>query len=83
MVNLGALYAVGKGVKRDNRLAYAWLKAALSFGVPAEQHDATVYLLGTTAARLGPNQLARAEGLARKISVAIANRPGTRAGREV
>jgi len=27
-------------------LGYAWLIAALAFGVPAEEHDATVYTLG-------------------------------------
>src|SRR5207253_4964018 len=74
MVNLGALYAAGKGVKQDNTLAYAWLIAALAVGVPAEQHDATVYTLGMAAARLGPNQLSRAQGLARKIAVTIASR---------
>ncbi len=74
MVNLGAVYASGRGVKHDNALAYAWLSAALAFGVPAEAHDATVYTLGMTAARLGPNQLSRAEGLARKIAVTIASR---------
>jgi TPR repeat protein len=74
MVNLGALYATGKGVKHDNALAYAWLAAALAFGVRAQEHDATVYTLGMAAGRLGPNQLARAEGLARKIAATIVNR---------
>jgi len=74
MVNLGALYAAGRGVKRDNTLAYAWLIAALAVGVPAEEHDVTVYTLGMTAARLGPNQLSRAQGLARKIAVTVASR---------
>ncbi len=74
MINLGTLYAAGKGVKHDNALAYAWLIAALAFGVTAEEHDAAVYTLGMTAARLGPNQLSRAQGLARKIAVTIASR---------
>jgi TPR repeat protein len=74
MVNLGTLYVAGRGVKHDNRQAYAWLSVALLFGVPAEEHDATVYILGMIAARLGPNQLARAEGLARKIAGTIVNR---------
>jgi TPR repeat protein len=74
MVNLGTLYAAGRGAKHDKRLAYAWLRAALSFGVSAEEHDATIYILGLTAARLGPNQLARAQALARNITVAIVNR---------
>jgi hypothetical protein len=74
MVNLGTLYAAGRGVKHDNALAYAWLIAALAFGVPAEERDATVYTLGMTAARLGPNQLVRAQEQARKIAVTVANR---------
>jgi len=76
MVNLGALYSAGRDLKHDNRLAYAWLSAALAFGVPAEQHDATVYTLGLTAARLGPKQLVRAEGLAREIVATIVNCEG-------
>ncbi|HWZ70011.1 MAG TPA: tetratricopeptide repeat protein [Casimicrobiaceae bacterium] len=74
MINLGALYAAGKGVKQDNALAYAWLISALALGVSADEHDATVYTLGMTAARLGPNQLSRAQGLARKIAATIINR---------
>jgi len=74
MINLGALYAAGRGVKQDNALAYAWLISALAFGVSADEHDATVYTLGMTAARLGPNQLSRAQGLARKIASTIVNR---------
>jgi hypothetical protein len=61
-------------MKPDNGLAYAWLSAALAFGVPAEQRDATVYTLGMTAARLDRKQLARAEGLARKIVATIVSR---------
>jgi TPR repeat protein len=74
MVNLGTLYAIGKGVKHDNRLAYAWLVTALAFGVRAEEHDAAVFTLGMTAAQLGPTELARAEGVARKIAEGIARR---------
>jgi TPR repeat protein len=74
MINLGTLYAAGKGVKQDNALAYAWLITALAFGVPAEERDATVYRLGMTVARLGPNQLARAQEQARKIAVTIVTR---------
>jgi TPR repeat protein len=74
MVNLGTLYAVGRGMKHDNRVAYAWLITALAFGVPAETHDATVYTLGMTVARLGPNELVRAEGFARTIAATIVNR---------
>ncbi len=72
MVNLGSLYAAGSGV--DNRLAYAWVRAALLLGVAAEERDATVYILGMVVARLGPNELARAEELARNIVVTIVSR---------
>ena len=74
MVNLGVLHADGTGVKHDNTQAYAWLSAALAFGVSAELHDATVYKLGMTAARLGPDQLSRAQEQGRKIAAAIAGR---------
>ena len=74
MVNLGTLYALARGVKRDNAVAYAWLSTALAVGVPAEVHDSTVYTLGMTAARLSPNQLSRAQEQARKIAVTIASR---------
>jgi len=39
-----------------------------------DEHDSTVYTLGMTAARLGPNQLSRAKGLAHKIAVTIVTR---------
>jgi len=39
--------------------------------VSAEERDAAVYVLGMAAARLDPNQRARAEGLAREIAVSI------------
>jgi TPR repeat protein len=74
MINLGTLYSAGRGVKQDNALAYAWLITALAFGVSGNEHDATVYTLGMTVARLGPNQLSRAKGLAHKIAVTIVNR---------
>jgi TPR repeat protein len=74
MANLGTLYTV----KHDYRLAFAWLSTALSIGVSAEEHDATIYLLGMNAGRLAPSQRARAERLARKISGTIVSRPGTR-----
>jgi TPR repeat protein len=77
MINLGTLYAAGKGVKQDNALAYAWLIVALAVGVSAEEHDATVFTLGMTAARLGPNQLSRAQGLARKIAATIVRQAPT------
>jgi TPR repeat protein len=82
MLNLGSLYALGKGVRRDDRLAYAWLIAALAFGVPAKDHDATVYLLGMTTARLRPNQVSRAEALARKIAATIVSRQASTPDRE-
>jgi TPR repeat protein len=66
MINLGTMYAAGAGVHHDACQAYAWLRAALSAGVPDEEHDATVFKLGIVADRLDSAQLARAEALAAK-----------------
>jgi TPR repeat protein len=71
MANLGALYQMGAGGQRNNRRAYAWLRVALAFGVPAKDHDATVFRLGMIAARIGPANTARAERLAGEFAEKI------------
>jgi hypothetical protein len=71
MANLGTLYEIGAVGHPNLRRAYAWVRAALSFGVPEEDHDATVMKLGMIAARLDPNDIARAEGLAGAIASRI------------
>jgi hypothetical protein len=74
LVNLGSFYASGTAIKRDHRTAYALLIVALAIGVPPGGHDATVFTLGTIAARLNTKQLASAQELATKIARSIVNR---------
>lgn len=71
MANLGTLYEIGAIKRTDFRRAYAWVRAALSFGVPEEDHDATVLKLGMIAARLGPGRIESAERLAETIVTRI------------
>jgi TPR repeat protein len=72
MVNLGTIYELGLAGRRDHRLAYAWIRAGLTVGVAEQELDATVFKLGTIAARLGKTQTYAAERLATSISEAIA-----------
>lgn len=74
MVNLGTMYQLGAGAHRSYRRAYAWLRVALAFGVPEEDHDATVFRLGTIAARMGSGDAVRAERLAANIADKIAGK---------
>jgi hypothetical protein len=71
MANLGTLYEIGATRRADFRRAYAWVRAALSFGVPEDDHDATVLKLGMIAARLGPERIDSAESLAETIATRI------------
>jgi Sel1 repeat-containing protein len=71
MANLGTLYGIGATKRADFRRAYAWVRAALSFGVPEEDHDATVLKLGMIAARLGSDRIESAERLAEAIATRI------------
>jgi len=72
MVNVGVLYESGLTGHRDRGLAYAWVRAALTLGVPDEEVDATLYKLGFIAARLGSRRTAKAELAARRIALTIA-----------
>ncbi len=72
MVNLGTIYELGLAGHRDHRLAYAWIRAGLSLGVPEQERDATVFKLGMIAARLGTTRTHAAERLATRIAEAIA-----------
>jgi hypothetical protein len=76
MANLGTIYEMGAIGRRDYNAAYAWVRAALSFGVPEEDHDATVYKLGLIASRFSPGQVVRAEELARDIADKISQQCG-------
>jgi len=71
MANLGTLYEIGAVGHPNFQKAYAWVRTALSFGVPEEDHDATVLKLGMIAARLDPKDIERAEELAGAIASRI------------
>ena len=71
MVNIGTLYENGATGHTDLRRAYAWVRTALAFGVPEEEHDTTVFKLGMLAARLGSDNIGRAEMLAEVIATRI------------
>jgi hypothetical protein len=68
------MHASGEGVKKDNVQAYALLSAALSLGVPEDARGDVVYQLGMVAAPLNPEQLGRAQQLAKGISAAVTRR---------
>jgi TPR repeat protein len=71
MVNLGTIYELGLASRRDHLRAYAWIRAALTLGVPEEDRDATNFKLGMIAARLGTAQNRAAEHLATGIIQAV------------
>jgi hypothetical protein len=50
--NLGTLYELGAMRRSDFQRAYAWTRAALSFGLPEEDHDETLMRLWMIAARI-------------------------------
>ncbi|HUA26798.1 MAG TPA: hypothetical protein VMA54_21885 [Steroidobacteraceae bacterium] len=68
MANLGTMYQVGRGLHRSYRSAYVWIRVALALGVPAQDHDATVFRLGMIASHLTPTGIARATRLAESIT---------------
>lgn len=71
MANVGTLYEIGAKRDSDFQRAYAWVRAALSFGVPEEDHDETVSKLWMIAARLGPDRIESAERLSDVIATRI------------
>jgi hypothetical protein len=71
MTNIGTLYEIGATGHRNLSRAYAWVRAALSFGVPQEDHDTTVLKLGMIAAQLGSDNIGAAEGLAETIATRV------------
>jgi len=71
MANIGTLYENGATGHTNLRRAYAWVRTALAFGVPEEEHDMTVFKLGMLAARLGSDNIERAEMLAEVIATRI------------
>ncbi len=71
MANVGTLYEIGATGRPNQHRAYAWVRTALSFGVPKEDHDATVLKLGMIATRLGSNNIGAAERLAGAIATRV------------
>jgi uncharacterized protein len=76
MVNVGLLYDRHTNQPGHSVSAYAWLRAALSFGVPDEDRDAIIFRLGMIASRIGETQAARAERLATLLVEDIGQRVG-------
>jgi TPR repeat protein len=71
MANLGTLYELGAIRHADFLRAYAWIRAALWFGVPEEDHEETVVKLWMIGARLGPARTESGERLADMIATRI------------
>jgi len=71
MANIGTLYEIGATGHRNLSRAYAWVRAALSFGMPQEDHDTTVLKLGMIAAQLGSDDIGAAERLAETIATRV------------
>jgi len=74
MANLGIPYEIGAIGHSDFRRAYAWVRAALLFGVPEQDHDTTELKLWMIAQRLDPNRIESAERLASVIGIEIVER---------
>ena len=77
MVNVGLLYDRHTSRPGHSISAYAWLRAALSFGVPDEDRDAIIFRLGMIASRIGETNAARAERLASALIDDIGQRVGS------
>jgi hypothetical protein len=71
MANLGTLYEISAKRHSDLQRAYAWVRAAMSFGVSEDDHDEMVLKLWMFAARLGPERIESAERLADVIATRI------------
>ena len=71
MANIGTLYEIGAMRHADFQRAYAWVRAALRFGMREEDHDETVSKLWMIAARLNPDRIESAERLADVIATRI------------
>jgi TPR repeat protein len=76
MVNVGLLYDRHSNRPGHSISAYAWLRAALSFGVPDEDRDAIIFRLGMIASRIGEANAARADRLASSLVQDIGQRVG-------
>jgi TPR repeat protein len=82
MANLGTLYETGAIGHVDFRRAYAWVRTALSFGVPEKDYDDTILKLWVIAQRLDPGRIESAERLAGVIGIEIVERCKCSPGQE-
>jgi TPR repeat protein len=71
MANVGTLYKIGATGRPNQLRAYAWVRTALSFGMPEEDHDATVLKLGMIVERLGSDNIGAPERLAGAIATRV------------
>lgn len=71
MINLATMYSSGIGTKRDNEVAYGWLRAAIVFGAADHARDIAVSRLALIASRLGRAKLPHADRIARTIVISL------------
>jgi hypothetical protein len=64
--NLGYMYGHGRGVRQDDVLAHIWFTLAASRFPPGEEHDNAAKGREWAAARMTPDQIAKAQKLARE-----------------
>jgi hypothetical protein len=82
MANVGFLYEIGATGRPNQHRAYAWVRTALAFGVPEQDHDTTVLKLGMIFARLGSDNVGAAERLAGAIATRIVDTSQCSPGQE-
>jgi TPR repeat protein len=71
MLNLATMYSSGRGVERDDLLAYAWLRASIVFGAQDSVLDIAVDRLALVASRLGTTNLRAAHRRAQTLVIAL------------
>jgi TPR repeat protein/S1-C subfamily serine protease len=64
--NLGIMYSNGLGVPQDQVLAYMWLNLAAAHHPPGENREQTAEARDKVAAYLSPQEIARAQRMARE-----------------
>jgi Sel1 repeat len=77
MLNLSTMYARGIGVKRDDKMAYGWLRAAIALGARDRILDAAVSRLAVAASRLGESKVMKGERLARDLVISLVEETDT------
>jgi hypothetical protein len=77
MINLSTMYARGIGVKRDDKMAYAWLRVAIVLGARDRILDVAVSRLAVAASRLGESNVTKGERLARDLVISLIEETAT------